>query len=103
MNLSLKGVKANAWDYPLDFVTHRGRRMTDGEVRTVVNYGIANCYEYSDEIPDEVVDAICELGNDEYKAYEDKETDFVSTRRVIETLAAYIDDEDVIAEIMCRL
>lgn len=107
MDMDLKGcLEYNAY-YPIDFVIHRGRTMTDIEARTVINYGLANGLKSLSEIPDEVADAVCEHGNNKYKEFEPEEQpNYVSESHIREVLEAYSGEEldsDTINEIMERL
>lgn len=87
MDMNLQGCM-NVYEYePIDFIIHRDRCMIDWEARTLINYGIANGMKHLSEIPDEVGDAICEIGNDTYKEYEPKEElHFVARERVEEVV-----------------
>lgn len=104
MDLDLKGcLKFNAYR-PIDFIIHNNRCMTDWEARTVINYGIAKGHKLISEVPDEVADAVCEIGNDTYKEYEPEESlYFIAEKRVREILESRkgeVIDEDLIEEII---
>lgn len=72
MDVNIKGFKANCGDGPMgDLIIHRGRRMTEAETRMAVNWGIEQGYELSSQLPDEVVDAICDPNNSDYVKYDD--------------------------------
>lgn len=61
MNVDLQGLKDQTDIYPMDgMVFHKGRRMTNDEIRIACNYGLAHGYKTSMEIPDEVIDKICD-------------------------------------------
>lgn len=72
MDINLKGFKANCGHTQMgDLAIHRGRRMTESETRMAVNYGIEQGYELASQIPDEVLDAICDPRNSDYAKYDD--------------------------------
>lgn len=72
MNINLKSFKANCGHTQIgDLAIHRGRRMTESETRMAVNYGIEQGYELASQIPDEVLDAICDPRNSDYAKYDD--------------------------------
>lgn len=72
MNINLKGFKSNCGHTQMgDLAIHRGRRMIESETRMAVNYGIEQGYELASQIPDEVVDAICDPHNSDYDKYDD--------------------------------
>lgn len=72
MNINLKGFKSNCGHTQMgDLAIHRGRRMTESETRMAVNYGIEQGYELASQIPDEVLDAICDPHNSDYAKYDD--------------------------------
>lgn len=81
MDISLEGAK-RMWDTSLELAIYNNRRMTDGEFRMAVNYGVANGYESMSEIPKEVLDGICNPYSSEFDEYEDMDTRLVSTRLV---------------------
>lgn len=107
MDLDLHGCLLNCEHYPIDFIIHRNRTMIDDEARTIINYGLANGYTYLSEIPDEVVDAVCEPGNTKYAEYEPKESPrYISEKHIREVLEAFSGEElvdNIIEEIMERL
>lgn len=72
MDISLKGFKDNCGHQLMgDLIIHNGRRMTECETRMAVNWGIENGYELASEMPDEVVDAICDPQTCDYDKYDD--------------------------------
>lgn len=72
MDINLKGFKSNCGHAQMgDLAIHRSRRMTESETRMAVNYGIEQGYELASQIPDEVVDAICDPHNSDYEKYDD--------------------------------
>lgn len=93
MDMNLQGC-LDAYEYrPIDFILHKGRYMTDREARTIINYGIANGMKYVSEIPDDVADEICDIGNIAYKEYEpDPILHFVAEEHV----------EDVVKRVLNR-
>jgi ribulose bisphosphate carboxylase small subunit len=59
IHTSLKGLKRHAWRKNLSgFFTHRGRELSDSEVRKLVEYGIKKGYETEAEFTDEEVDRL---------------------------------------------
>ena len=103
MNVSLKGIRRNMWYRPIEFLMHKGRCMTDIEARTVVNYAIAHNTE---EVPEEVLDAIVDPCNHEYRQYEDPETEFTTLETVRATLMDFRGKtvtEELITEILGQL
>lgn len=59
LHASLKGLKRHAWRKNLSgFFTHKGRNLSDREVRLLVNYGIKKGYETEAEFTDEEVDRV---------------------------------------------
>lgn len=112
MNLDLQGCLNFNEFTPIDFIIHKDRCMTDWEARTLINYGIENGKKYLSEIPDEVADAICEIGNDTYKKYEPKEVlHFVAQEYVEEVIKRVLgwhidcesDREEIFDDIMNAL
>lgn len=74
MDINLKGFKTNCGDSLMgDLIIYKGRRMTESETRKAVNYGIEQGYELASQIPDEVVDAICDTNSYDikYDKYDD--------------------------------
>lgn len=68
MDIDLKGFKENWGDKPMgDLIIHKNHRMTESETRMAVNWGIANGYKLASELPDKVIDTICDPT--EYHAY----------------------------------
>ena len=64
MNVDLQGLKDRTDVLPMDgIVIHKGRRMTNDEIRIACNYGLECGYETAQEIPDEVIDKICDPYN----------------------------------------
>lgn len=61
MRVELQGLKARSDDYSMDGVLiHKGRRMTNDEIRWACEYGLKHGYKTMDEIPEEVIDKICD-------------------------------------------
>lgn len=72
MDINLKGFKSNCSHTQMgDLAIHRGRRMTESETRMAVNYGLGQGYELASQIPDEVMDAICDPHNSDFAKYDD--------------------------------
>lgn len=105
--MDLKGCLEYNAHYPIDYILHRGRTMTDNEARTLINYGLAKGFKYLSEIPDEVADAVCEPGNNLYKEFEPEEQpNYVSEKHIREVLEYFSGkelDENVINEIIDEL
>lgn len=86
MDIDLKGYKANCGDMPMgDLIIHKGHRMTESETRMAVNWGIANGYKLATELPDEVIDKICDPYCKDYTQYDDT-PQFVSMDMLRSTL-----------------
>lgn len=82
MDICLKGFKENCGQYLMgDIIIHNNRRMTESETRMAVNYGIEQGYKNASDIPNEIVDKICDLNNREFYKYDDT-PDFVSLPRL---------------------
>ena len=59
LHANLKGLKKHCWRKNLSgFFTHKGRNLSDKEVRLLVNYGIKKGYETEAEFTDEEVDRL---------------------------------------------
>lgn len=92
MDVNIKGFKANCNDGPMgDFIMHKGHRMTESETRMAVNWGIENGYELASQLPDVVVDAICDPHNSDYEKYDDTPYFFTieSLRPILREIAGY--------------
>ena len=63
---NLKGFKDNFnWEHTdfSGFFTHKGRDMTDLEIRYMIDYGISHGYEYDADIPDSIIERIIKYCN----------------------------------------
>lgn len=92
MDVNIRGYKANCGNSPMgDLILHKGHRMTESETRMAVNWGIENGYELASELPDEVVDAICDPHNSDYEEYDDTPCFFTleTLRSVLGEIAGY--------------
>lgn len=86
MDIDLKGYKANCGDMPMgDLIIHNGHRMTESETRMAVNWGIAHGYKSASELPDEVIDKICDPYCKDFTEYDDTPR-FVSMEMLRSTL-----------------
>lgn len=111
MAINLKGFKENCGDSQMgDLAIHRNRRMTESETRMAVNYGIEQGYETASQIPNEVLDAICDPCNHEYTRYDDtpRFLSIESLRPILHEIADYgaridITVDELITEIEKRL
>lgn len=82
MDICLGGFKENCGQgLTGDLIIHKNRRMTESETRMAVNYGIEKGYRNASEIPDEIVDKICDPNNHEFEKYDDT-PDFVTLPRL---------------------
>lgn len=68
-----------------DLIIHKGHRMTESETRMAVNWGIANGYKTTSELPDEVMDKICDPYCKDYTEHNDTPR-FVSMEKLRRTL-----------------
>lgn len=103
MDIDLKGFKANCGDSLMsDFIIHKGRRMTERETRMAVNWGIENGYELASQIPDEVVDAICDPNSydSKYDKYDDTPDFFTleTLRPILREIQGWHDTIDMTAD-----
>lgn len=101
MDINLKGFKNNCGNQPMgDLIIHNGRRMTESETRMAVNYGIEQGYELASEMPDEVVDAICDPRNSDYDKYDDTPDFFTleTLRPILQEIQGYHDTIDMTAD-----
>lgn len=92
MDINIRGYKANCGDGAMgDIILHKGHRMTESETRMAVNWGIENGYELASELPDDVVDAICDPFNDDYERYDDTPHFFTiaTLRPILREIAGY--------------
>lgn len=72
MDVNLNGFKRNCADEQMgDFFIHRERRMTEYETRIAVNWGILHGIELMSQLPDNVLDEICDPKCDKYNRYDD--------------------------------
>lgn len=56
---SLAGLRKFFWRKNLGgFFSYKGRKLSDAEVRRIVEYGISKGYETEDDIPDEEVEEL---------------------------------------------
>ncbi len=101
MRLNLKGFQR---DFPYKavggIIIHNGRCLTEEETRILVNYGVDKGYELADEIPNEIVDEICDThGGAEWMEKYDDTPEFYTMpaiERVIRKLGNwYHNDWDV--------
>ena len=108
MDVDLNGFHSQCKDQLMGgLIIHNGRCMTERETRVAVNYGIDRGYKFASEIPDEIVDEICNChGNAEWMDQYDDTPDFVSIpvlERIIHRLAGYwhndFDPDDLIRQI----
>lgn len=100
MKIDLKGFHRNCKDDLMGgLIIHKGRCMTESETRILVNYGISKGYKLADEIPEEIVDEICDThGNAEWMREYDDTPIFVSLptlKRAINNLnSLWFDNSD---------
>lgn len=74
MNLDFKGYHNNCKDSLMgDLIIHKGRRLTERETRILVNYAIEQGWETTADVPDCVVDEICDpyVFNPKWDKYDD--------------------------------
>lgn len=66
LTTNLAGLKRNCWRKNLSgFFTHRGRNLSDSEVRKLVEYGLKKGYRTEAEFTDEEVDRLLSVGKTE--------------------------------------
>lgn len=101
MDINLNGFKNNCGHKLMgELITHNGRRMTESETRMAVNYGIEQGYELASEIPDEVVDAICDPRNNDFGKYDDTPDFFTleTLHPILREIQGYHDTIDMTAD-----
>lgn len=101
MDVYLKGYKANCGDGPMgDFLIHKNRRMTESETRMAVNWGIENGYKYASDLPDDVLDDICNPLDRDYEDYDDTPDFFTleTLRHILREIQGWHDTIDMTAD-----
>ena len=84
MNLDFKGFKAHCHNRLMGgIIIHNNRHMTERETRILVNLAIEKGYKTLHDVPDEMLDEICnpETPYEKYEAYDDT-PDFITIRDV---------------------
>lgn len=92
MDIDLKGFKDFYGDECMGgLIIHKGRVMAEHETRMAINWGIENGYELASQLPDEVVDSICDPCNSDYEKFDDTPRFFTleSLRPILHEIAGY--------------